>query len=113
MSTFPPSDDKHQHHHVAVMQHTLHAVRTAGRVIEFCAKCALSDKTAVQQLLLEWSEGRTISGEVAIAPDPLWWHLGNAGETRSLASDAEARRFAAGLPHAFRGPLEIIGCTAA
>src|SRR5688572_14425286 len=111
MSMSLPSEEKR--HFVAVMRHTLHAVRTVGPTVEFCGECALSKMDRAQKLLQAWSENEAVSANVAIAPEPVWWHLGDSAETRSLQTDADVRRFAARLPHALRGPLEMMACNPA
>src|SRR5688572_24359421 len=111
MSPPAPSDEKR--HYVAVLRHTLHAVRTRGQTIEFCRECALSEKSSVQKLVQDWSEGRPIAAMVAIDPEPVWWHLGDATDAHALRTDVEVRRFAGRLPHRLPGPLEVIGCKAA
>src|SRR5687767_8240203 len=103
MSMTLPSKEKR--HYVAVMQHTLHAVRTAGQEVEFCGECALAEKDRVQDLVQAWSEERAVPGIVAVAPEPVWWHLGNSAEMHTLHTDADVRRFAARLPHGLRGPI--------
>src|SRR5688500_14100327 len=105
MSMSLPSQEKR--HYVSVMQHTLHAVRTADRKVEFCGECALTEQDRVQQLLQAWSEDRAVSGIVAITPEPAWWHLGDSAEARTLHTDADVRRFAELLPHHLRRPLEM------
>ena len=111
MSMSLPAEDKR--HYVAVLQHTVHAVRTAGRTVEFCGECALAENDRVQKLLQTWSGEAVVSGVVAIAPEPVWWHLGAPAETRALSTDGDVRRFAARLPHHLRGPLESLACNAA
>src|SRR5688572_24507372 len=111
MSMSLPSEEKR--HYIAVMLHTLHAVRTADRKVEFCAECALTEKDRVQDLVQAWSEDRAVSGIVAIAPEPIWWHLGDPAETRTLHTDADVRRFAERLPHRLPGPFEMMACNAA
>jgi hypothetical protein len=111
MSMSSPAEEKR--HYVSVMQHTLHVVRTANQTVEFSGECALMEKDRVQKLLQAWSENRAVSGIVAIAPEPVWWHLGDSAEARTLHTDADVRRFAERLPHHLRGPLEMMACNAA
>jgi hypothetical protein len=111
MSTPPPSEEKR--HYATVLPHTLHAVRTRGQIVEFCRESTLSEKSSVQKLVEDWSEGRPISPIVAIDPELVWWHLGNAEEARVLRTEEDVQRFAGTLPHGLHGPLEVIGCNAA
>ena len=90
----------------------MQAVRMAGRTIEFWAECALAEKTRARKLVHEWTEGTSVSATVAIAPQPLWWHVGKAEDARLLRSERDVQRFAGSFPHGFRTPLEVIGCTA-
>src|SRR5688500_3988254 len=106
----PTADEKR--HYAAVLRHTVHAVRTRGQTIEFCRECALSDGNSVQKLVQDWTEGLSVSAILAVDPEPLWWHLGDASDARALVTDVEVRRFAGRLPHGLPGPLEVIGCNA-
>ena len=100
-------------HYVAVTQHTLHAVRTAGNILQFSDECALVEVSSSQRILREWSEDAPVSAIASVAPQPVWWQLVEAEELRRLHSEGELRGFAARLPHGFRGPVEVICCDAA
>lgn len=110
MSKSPPT--KLKRHYIEVTPHTMHAVRTHGRNIEFWAECVLGEKTKAQKFVHEWTEGVPVSANVAVAPQPLFWHLGNREESRTLRSESDVQRFAAKFPHGFEAPLELIGCKA-
>ncbi len=110
MSKSPPTKPKR--HYIEVTPHTMHAVRTSGRNVEFWAECVLGEKAKAQKFVQDWTEGAPVSATVAIDPQPLWWHLGNREEARTLRSERDIQRFAARFPHGFEAPLELIGCKA-
>lgn len=110
MSKPPPTKPKR--HFLQVTPHTLHAVRTAGRTVEFWAECALAETSRLQGLLQEWSEGEAVAAIAAVAPQPMRWHLANAEESQRLSSRRAVQQFATRFSFGLQDPLEVIGCTA-
>ncbi len=100
-------------HYVAITQHTLHAVRTAGNAVHFSDECASVEVSSSQRILRDWSENAPVSAIASVAPQPIWWQLVEAEQVQGLRSEGDLRGFAARLPHGFRAPVEIIGCNAA
>lgn len=113
LSMSEPLSPTIKRHYVAVTQHTLHAVRTAGNTIQFSDECALVEISSLQRILQDWSEGAPVSAIASVAPQPIWWQLVEAEHVQSLRSEGDLRAFAARLPHGFRSPVEVIGCNAA